>query len=259
MGKEYKWRLSSNIISGGYAGEETGVIPPDTGWRTTDVMTGSSSAEYYFRDSDYSLNQQSSRVVVGITESWTASIDSRNNLTITLSTQITSIRRDDVRGNPGVGMRNIFIRREAGGPVVWTTRNDPIGTAHDILTTPITLDSYTYTLAPGASLSRGSIHFRNVVTGYPDDTPTPSPYVDEMWLGTEVMNPLPAETIVGAIYTNDDWYSCNRVGGAAKINNGVTWSDDMKSIDGGVGTDHPPFILHNDNVWRNQRTIGKDS
>ena len=52
MSKQYNWRLASQIISGGYAGEDTGVIPPDTGWRTTDVMSGSSSAEYYFRDSD---------------------------------------------------------------------------------------------------------------------------------------------------------------------------------------------------------------
>ena len=31
MSKHYDWRLSSEIISGGYDGEETGVIPPDTG------------------------------------------------------------------------------------------------------------------------------------------------------------------------------------------------------------------------------------
>lgn len=258
MSKQYNWRLASQIISGGYAGEDTGVIPPDTGWRTTDVMSGSSSAEYYFRDSDYSSNANSSRVVVGITESWTASIDSRNYLTVTLTTQITGIRRDDVQGSPGVGGRNMFIRREAGGTVLWETRNDPIATAHTILSTPITLDSYTFTLAPGENLSRGSVHFRNVVTGYPDDTPVPSPYVDEMWIGTEFRNPLPKSSRPDSVFDgSSSWLSCNRSVGNLRIYDGSKWSENLDNVDGGTGRDDPPSI-YDGSAWLNRRKLGKE-
>lgn len=258
MAKQYNWRLASEIISGGYAGEETGVIPPDTGWRTTDVMTGSSSAEYYFRDSDYSSNANSSRVVVGITESWSASINNRNYLTITLTTQITSIRRDDVRGNPGVGGRNMFIRREAGGPILWSIRNDLIANAHTILSTPITLDSYSFTLAPGENLSRGSVHFRNVVTGYADDTPVPSPYVDEMWIGTEFRNPLPKDFVPDCVRDeNGIWLSHNRSGGDLRIYDGAKWSDNLKTIGEGDAMGDPPSI-YSDGKWYNRKLLGKE-
>lgn len=256
MSKQYNWRLASQIISGGYAGEDTGVIPPDTGWRTTDVMSGSSSAEYYFRDSDYSSNANSSRVVVGITESWTASIDSRNNLTITLTTQITGVRRDDVQGSPGVGQRNMFIRREAGGTVLWSVRNDPIATVHTILSNPITLDSYTFTLAPGQNLSRGSVHFRNVVTGYPDDTPVPSPYVDEMWIGTEFRNPLPADYRPGKVWNGSAWMSHNRDAGAANVRTSSAWQE-MRTIGGGEDQGNPPTIRHS-SAWYNMRLTGQE-
>lgn len=255
MAKQYQWRLSSSIISGGYAGEDTGVIPPDTGWRTTDTLSGSSSAEYYFRDSDYSSNANSSRVVVGITESWVAAIDNRNNLTVTLTTQITGIRRDDVQGTPGVGGRNMFIRREAGGTLLWTTRNDLIANAHTILSSPITLDSYTFTLAPGENLSRGSVLFRNVVNGYPDDTPTPSPYVDEMWLGTEFKNILPADYRPGQRKLTN-WMSHNRTAGVCNRKVSGTWTE-MRTYDGGVGTDNPPYIKTS-GTWYNQKLIGAE-
>ena len=142
MARNYQWRTNAEIISGGYVGEETGVIPADTGWRTTDTMTGSSTAEYYFRDSDTGENANSSRVVVSISETWSASIDSRNNLSVTLRTTITGIRRDDLRGTVGtmgVG-RSMYIRRHEGGSVIWSVINDPISTAHTILGCPIVLD-----------------------------------------------------------------------------------------------------------------------
>lgn len=257
MAKTYSWRLSSTIISGGYVGEETGVIPPDTGWRTTDVMSGSSSAEYYYRDSDTGDNANSSRVVVGITESWTASISNRNYLSITLTTQITSIRRDDIRGNPGTAPRNIRVRREAGGAILAQFLNDPVNTAHTISSSPITLDSYTFTLAPGQNLSRGSVYFRNNTIGY-DDVPVPNIYVDEMWMGTEFKNPLPKDYIPGKIYNgNGDWLSHNRdVNGHAKQYNGSTWGDDMRTVDGPDESGDPPEIWHSSSSKKNMRKIG---
>lgn len=253
MAKYYDWRLSSEIISGGYTGEETGVIPPDTGWRSTDVTTGSSSAEYYFRDSDYAQNQNSSRVVVSISETWEASIDDENYLTVTLRTVINSIRRDDVRGTPGSLGRNMKARRQDGGAVVWSTANDPIGTAHTILSNPIVLDEYTFTLPPGESLSRGSVFFRNNTVGY-DDEPIPSIYVDLMWLGTEFRNPLPRDYRPGERKINGTWQSHNRDGGASdRIGYGT-----MRTLAGGVGTGNPPSIKTND-IWYNQKKIGANA
>ena len=255
--KQYQWRKASTIISGGYPEENPGVIGGDTNWNTTDVMSDSTEAEYYYRDSDYAQNANSSRVVVKITESWTASIDSWNNLTVTLTTTVNHIKRDDIQGNPGTGTRNIFIRREAGGPILWQATGDPINSPHDILTTPVVLDSYTFTLAPGSNLERGSIYFRNNVTGY-DDTPVPSIYVDLLWLGTAFKNILPAFYVPGDTYSGGTWYSHNRSGGAAKLYTGSAWSGDMYTINGnGVTTGDPPYIYGSGN-FRNQRLIGQE-
>ena len=255
MSKHYDWRLSSEIISGGYDGEETGVIPPDTGWRSTDVMTGSSSAEYYFRDSDLGQNANSSRVVVSITETWEASIDDENYLTVKLKTTLNSIRRDDLRGNVGSQTvpRSMKARREDGGPVIWSIASDPINTAHTLLGSPIVLDEYTFTLPPGESLSRGSIFFRNNTYGH-DDDPVPSIYVDLMWLGTEFRNPLPRDYRPGQRKINGIWQSHNRDGGASdRIGFGT-----MRTLAGGVGTGNPPSRKTSD-TWYNQRKIGENA
>ena len=258
MAKVYNWRLSSSIISGGYTGEETGVIPPDTGWRTTDVMSGSSSAEYYYRDSDTGDNNNSSRVVVGITESWTASIDNRNNLSVTLTTQITSIRRDDIRGTPGSAGRNIRIRREDGGTLLAEFLNDNIAVAHTIMSNPLTLDSYTFALAPGQNLSRGSVYFRNNTVGHDGAVP-PDPFLDLMWMGTEFRNPLPKDYIPGKVWNGSDWMSHNRdTNGHAKQYNGSVWGDDMRTVDGGSSSGNPPEIWHSSSSRKNMRRVGQE-
>lgn len=266
MAKNYQWRTNSEIISGGYTGEETGVIPSDTGWRTTDVLNGSTAAEYYFRDSDTGENANSSRVVVSISESWTASIDNKNNLSVTLTTVITEIRRDDLRGSVGtMGIgRSMYLRRENGGPILWSVINDPINTAHTILGTPISLGTYTFTLAPGENISRGSIYFRNNTYGHEGD-PIPSPYVDLMWMGTHFKNILPKDYRPGAtLDTNTSiWKSHNRNNGACHILsnvNNMTWQE-CRTLDGDTGGQgNPPLILHaaNANSWYNQKRLGKE-
>lgn len=255
MAKQYQWRKASTIISGGYPGENPGVIGGDTSWVTTDTLSGNTTAQYYYRDSDYAQNANSSRVVVDIAESWTASIDNRNNLTVTLTTTVNSIVRDDVQGTPGTNTRNIFIRREEGGPVLWQLLNDPINTAHTILNTPITLDSYTFTLAPGDNLERGSIYFRNNVTGY-DSEPVPSIYVDLLWLGTAFKNILPADYRVFATWDGSNWLSHNRNAGWSGIWDGSTFKEE-RSLDGGVGNDNPPYVQHSDG-WKNGRLVGQE-
>ena len=268
MAKEYRWKTDANIISGGYVNEETGIINGSTDWHTTDVLSGSSSAQYFFRDSDSGQNNNSSRVVVDITETWTASIDARNYLTITIQTTINSIVRDDIRGNPGTAGRSMFVRRENGGAVLWSIQNDPINTAHTLLGSPITLDSYSFTLAPGENLSRGSVYFRSNLYGH-DSDPVPSIYVDLMWLGTSFQNILPADYRPGAILKSTNkyeinppdgaYYSHNRSSGACHVlavDGGSTWTE-MRTIGAPTEMGDPPAVLH-DSKWYNQLLIGKE-
>lgn len=262
MSQQYQWKTDATIISGGYPNEPHGVINGSTDWQTTTSLTGSTTAEYYFRDSASSSNANSSRVVVSITESWTASISSTNYLTITLQTTIDSIYRDDIVGSPGTGgspYRTMFARREAGGTNLWTTSGDNITTAHTILGSPLILSEYSFTLAPGESASRGSVFFRSNVQGH-DNDPAPSMYVDEMWLGTHFLNPMPKDYIPGKIWNGSDWMSHNRAtNGHAKIYTGSAWSADMKTVDGdGTTTGNPPYIYNGTN-FANMRLIGTDA
>ena len=141
--------------------------------------------------------------------------------------------------------------------------NDPISYAHTILGTPLTLDSYTFTLAPGENLSRGSVYFRANTQGHDGDTP-PSPYIDLMWLGTQFRNILPKDYRPGAtLNTNSSiWWSHNRENGACHVLSNVgtmTWQE-CRTVGGAEGEKgNPPLILTaaNANSWRNQQLLGK--
>lgn len=264
MAKNYQWKTDAIIISGGYPQEETGIISGTTDWHTTDSPTGSTSDGYFYRDSSTAQNSNSSRVVVGITESWVASIDSKNNLTITLTTQIDNIVRDDIRGTPWISpyarYRNIYLRRESGGSILWSATNDDINNAHTILGSPVTLDSYTFTLAPGENLSRGSIYYFSTVPGHESD-PLPNIYTDVMWLGTSFRNILPKDYRPGATLntTNNIWFSNNKEGGACHVLKNGVWQEcrTVGGDEGGQG--NPPLMLRspNANSWYNQRLLGK--
>lgn len=256
MSKQFQWRTSFNLISGGYPGEWTGVNPPDTSWHTTDATSGSVTAEYYYRDSRISSNENSSQVVVTIKDDWTASINSRNQLTLTITSTVTNIRRDDFRGdNAGNPNRNIYIRRYNGGPVIWNV-SDPATYPHD-LGNNIALGTYMLTLEPGQGATGSSIYYRSVTVGH-DNDPVPNAYCDEIAMGIEFKNILPADYRPGA--TRDSggvWQSHNREGGAVHIltGNGV-WRE-QRTLGGGVDCGNPPSIRKEDK-WFNQRLIGKE-
>ena len=145
MAKQYRWRTSFVQISGGYPGETTGVDPPDYSWHTTDALSGTATATYYYRDSDVAQDANSTKVDVQIRDSWTANIDSRNRLTITVNTTLLSIVRNGWQGTGGGGiMRNIFVRRAATSPLLWSV-SDPTTYEHTILGTPVDLGTYTFT------------------------------------------------------------------------------------------------------------------
>lgn len=190
--KTYKWRATTAYQSD--TSLSYGITPSDhSGWQVAQAGSNSGTWTYWYRDANVSgpggvwSDANSSRTAISLTESWTASIDDLNNLTITITTIINSVIRDDLRGtNQDTPGRNINIYREQGGPAVLSLVDTQLATAHTIYTGPLTLSQYTFTLAPGQSLQRSSLYLHNQTIGY-------SSY-DDIWFGVQFMNDLPAPT-----------------------------------------------------------------
>lgn len=257
MPKTYQWRAATDYRS--TTTLSWGVTPNDKSDWQTETPSGtaiSGTWTYWYRDANVMVgggynDANSSRVAVSITDSWTANIDNRNNLTIVLTTTLNSIVRDDLRGSnvdsPG---RQIRAYTEQGGAEIFSYTDNALASAHPILTTPIAVTQRTLVIPPESSTSvQSSLYYHNETVGLPS--------YDDIWLGVQFRNPLPKETIPGETYYNNDWWSHNRLTGTAKIFNGTEWTV-MKNTDGGVGTEDPPLIKWSDS-WRNMRTIGRDS
>lgn len=188
----YKWRATTSYQS------DTSLsygVTPNTyqSWQT--ASTGSASTgeiDYWYRDANVSsggayTDANSSRANIYVTDSWTASVDDLNNLTITINTTINSVTRDDLRGsNQNTPGRDIRIYREQGGQPVLSLQDTQLASAHTIWSGPLTLPEYTFTLAPGQSAQRSSLYVHNQTTGY-------SSY-DDIWVGAQFLNDLPAPT-----------------------------------------------------------------
>lgn len=259
MEKQYRYRTTSELSSGGYPNEEIGVSPNDTSWHTTTSPTGSISRVYYYRDSNSATNANSSRVEITIRDEWSVSFDESNNMTVTVNTYLDRIIRGSIIGNPLIGgnaTRHLRFYREAGGAVLAEFTNDPIGTAHTILGNTISFGSFTFILPPGQGARRSTVYFSNYTTGF-EHIPPPTTYADILLLGVELQNILPRDYRPGAVVGDDgEWYSHNRSAGTAMIFDGQNWVE-MRTADGGVGTDNPPMI-YSDDGWKNMRKIGKE-
>lgn len=259
MDKNYQWRTTMRLVSGGYAGEEVGIDPKDTGWRTASSASGSSRAKYYFRDSNNATNENSSRVVIDISDRWTAEIDAKNNLVINVTTTVNSIVRDDIRGYiPANALgRDIALKRVQGGATLWSVTADPIHYAHTILGNPVEIGTSTFTLAPGEDASQSSLYVRNSTQGHSGD-PLPSEYVDAIKMGAEFKNILPADYRPGAILnTSGVWLSHNRNGGEIHVLGADGKWHEERTVAGLEEHDNPPSIRYKDS-WYNQRLIGKE-
>lgn len=258
MAKQYKWKADTTYKSD--TPLSYGVIPTShTGWQSASAGAQSGSWTYWYRDANYGpggafSDANSSRVAISLTESWTASIDGRNNLTITINTTINSVVRDDLQGNnPGTPGRTINIYRAQGSPAALALTDSDISTAHTIWSGPAALDAYTFTLAPGESLQRSSLYLHNQTIGY-------SSY-DDIWFGVLFMNDLPKDYRPGAVLntTNSVWKSNNSTNGACHVLKGSTWQE-CRTIGGDEGEKgNPPLILTaaNASSWRNQKLLGK--
>lgn len=60
----------------------------------------------------------------------------------------------------------------------------------------------------------------------------------------------------GMVWDGNNWMSCNREGGVCNIYDGNNWVE-MRSQDGGVGTDNPP-LSYDGTKWVNQSLIGEE-
>lgn len=258
MAKIYKWKADTTYQSD--TSLSYGVIPTDhTGWQPEQPGSQSGTWQYWYRDANVASggiysDANSSRVVISLTESWTATIDSRNNLTISISTTINSVVRDDLRGsNQDTPGRNISIYREQSGSAVLSLTDTQLASAHTIYSGPLALDRYTFTLAPGQSLQRSSLYLHNQTIGYQS--------YDDIWFGVLFLNDLPKDYRPGtSLDTNTSiWKSHNRTNGACHVLNGSTWQE-CRTLDGDSGGQgNPPLMLRQANAssWYNQRLLGK--
>lgn len=256
MPKTYQWRAATDYRS--TTTLSWGVTPSDKSDWQTETPSGtaiSGTWTYWYRDANVMVgggynDANSSRVAVSITDSWTANIDSRNNLTIVLTTTLNSIVRDDLRGSnvdsPG---RQIRAYTEQGGTEIFSYTDNALASAHPILTTPIVVAQRTLVIPPESSTSvQSSLYYHNEVVGLPS--------YDDIWLGVQFRNPLPADYRPGATWNGSNWMSHNRDNGAAGIYNGSSYAE-LRTVDGGSGTDNPPYIRHSD-AWKNMRLVGNE-
>ena len=258
MAKQYKWKADTTYQSTTVLSH--GVTPSShTGWQSATAGNQSGSWTYWYRDANYGpggvySDANSSRVAVSLTESWNATIDNRNNLTISITTTINSVIRDDLVGNnPATPGRIINIYRDQNGSPILTLNDGDLSTAHTIFGGPQTLDQYTFTLAPGESLQRSSLYLHNQTVGYQS--------YDDIWFGVLFLNDLPKDYRPGtSLDTNTSvWKSHNRTNGACHVLNNSTWQE-CRTLDGDEGGQgNPPLMLRaaNANSWYNQRLLGK--
>lgn len=253
--KQYKWRASTRFQSD--TSLSFGVTPADqSNWQPANAGAQSGTWTYWYRDANVAgpggfTDANSSRIAVSLTETWTASIDNRNNLTVTINTTINSVVRDDLRGaNQNTPGRNISIYRTQGGAPVWSITDSQLAVARTLLGTPIVLDSFTFTLAPGQNLERSSLYLHNQTVG--------ATSYDDIWFGVSFLNDLPKETIPHAVLgSNGQWLSHNRDGGDLRLYNNGRWSDNLPNIGGGEDYGDPPSVMK-DNKWLNARTFGRE-
>ena len=188
MAATYQWRASTR-----YQSDTTlsyGVTPNthDT-WQTASPGQLSGSYTYWYRDANVSgpggyTDANSNRVAISLTESWNATIDSNNNLIVEITTTLNSIVRDDLQGaNQDTPGRNITIYRTQGGTPVLSLTDNQAGTAHTIWSGPVTLDIFTFTIAPGHNYERSSLYLHNQTVG--------AVSYDDIWFGIQFRNPLP--------------------------------------------------------------------
>lgn len=261
----YNWRADLNFVAGEPGLLSHGVTPSaQEDWQDATVGGSMSPGQYtyWYRDSNTMWSGAfqdtlSSRVALKVTQTWTTSADSRNNLIITIQTVVDSIDRDDIRAPSGhsdsnTPGRNITLYKK-DGTVIFSTTDNLVATAHNLSGT-INVGSETFTIAPGdISVVGASLYLHNQTVG--------GTSYDDIWLGIQFRNPLPKDYRPGTtLDTNTSiWKSHNRTDGACHVRTNSGWQE-CRTQGGAEGEKgNPPLILTAADVdsWRNQRLIGK--
>lgn len=251
QGLQFKENLS--IISGGYPGEGVGSNGVTQDWTDTPGDHGSSTVTYWYHDSATMNDANSTIIRVTVTDEWSAVRQSDNTYLVTVHSVLNSITRERI-GSPSPLSVSIFVRRERGGPNVWTSGGCVSATTNATHATNVDLGTHTIVLPPGqASTTHGALYYRSNVCGYNNTNP-PSIYVDEYWIGINFRNTLPPDYRPGKNWNGSDWLSHNRNGGWAGVWNGSSFRE-MRTVNGPDGTGDPPTLKH-PNGWKNQRKIG---
>lgn len=267
MAKQYQWRATTDYRSD--TSLSYGVIPNTSAtWQNGDIgESGRGTWQYWFRDANVNpggvwSDANSSRVVVTVTQSWTTSVDQKNYLTVTVNTTIDSVVRDDLRGsNTNTPGREITMYEEEGGPAVFIQVDNQLASAHTIAQGPLPLQPDTFVLAPGENASRTTLFLHNKTIG--------GTSYDDIWIGVQFRNPLPANFRPGAtlkgeseygpttgvwVTHNDKDAGCHVL---ADVGN-MTWKEMRTVGDGTLQTQAPSILTADDDPdsWYNQRELG---
>lgn len=226
MAKQYRWRTIT-----GYQSTTTmsyGVTPNTyENWQTSDIGgSQSANAGYWYRDSNTSWQGTfqdllSSRAIYYVEQSWTSSVNNSTNvLTVVVNTKITSIQRDDIRHPTGyydqdTPCRDIYIYDGATGSQVLHTQDCQIATQHQIYG-EVTFNTQTFVIAPGSSTTTQTIEVHNQTTG--------GPSYDDIWIGVQFENTLPAPVTLTLNY------NANGGSGAPSAQSVVTVDDSSTFI-----------------------------
>lgn len=243
---------TSPYYSGGYVGEDTGPGSASTPW-TDAPMSGSDTTTYWYSDSDTGDNNNSLKTFVDVAESWNAVKNADNSIDITYTCTITRIYKGEIHGSPGSTPRTIKVAEYPEGPWIADYGATPMQYGWSA---PFLPPSFTRTMhLEPQSESEGisTIYFKSGYGPHFDD-PLPSIYVDAMGMGTSFRNTFYPVYRPGDRKINGNWESHNRsVGKCDRIGYG-----EMKSSNGGVGTDDPPQKKAS-GIWYNMKKIGDHS
>lgn len=253
MAKTYLWKASTRFQSP--TDLSYGVSPADqSDWQTgTPGTPGGGTWEYWYRDATVEVggaytDANSSRVVVSLSETWSATIDSRNRLSVTINTTLNSVRRDDLRGqNVDTYGRYIRIYRSEGETPLLDLTDTNMTSAHTIYQGPLVLDQFSFTLEPGQNLERSSLYLHNQTIG--------GTSYDDIWFGVQFQNNLPRDYRPGALLSGGVWLSHDRDGGECHVFNGSKFVE-MRTVDGPTGMGNPPSVYYG-SKWYNMNKTGR--
>lgn len=233
----------------------SGAINAPESWQTATIGdSGSGSWDYYFHDanntnsSGWFTDDNSTRVRMTITQSWTTSVDDHNNLTINMTTTLGPVVRDDKRGVcNNLPARQIDWYTREGGPSILSLYDNQVGTPRTLYSGTITLPTYTITIAPGTDAEKASIYVHNETVGYG--------WYDDVWAGVQFKNTLPADYRPGAVNDSGVWKSHDRTGGKCHVYNGAKYIE-MRTQGAPTAMGNPPST-YKSSKWYNMAKLGK--